>query len=114
MDVITEDHDGTTLVKARESRIDAAIAIQFKDRMREVIEASSGRLILDLSSVDFVDSSGLGAIVAAMKMAGSTRKLELSGLTPTVMKVFHLTRMDSVFTIHSSVEAALGVAENAD
>ena len=114
MDITTEDRADTSIVTVNEDRIDAAIAIQFKDRMREVIDASNARLILDLSAVSFVDSSGLGAIVAAMKMAGNDRKLELAGLTPTVEKVFRLTRMDSVFTIHSSVDDAPGISENAD
>jgi anti-sigma B factor antagonist len=59
-------------------------------------------VILDLAQVDFLDSSGLGAVVAVMKVLGPTRKLELAGLTPTVEKVFRLTRMDQVFTIHAS------------
>ncbi len=58
------------------------------------------RVVLDLSSVGFLDSSGLGAVVAVMKALGPVRRLELSGLTPTVEKVFRLTRMDSVFIIH--------------
>ncbi len=49
------------------------------------------RVILDLSSVKFIDSSGLGAIVAAMKQLGSGRRLDLAGLTPVVEKVFRLT-----------------------
>ena len=46
---------------------------------------------------------GWGAVVAAMKALGPGRKLELAALTPTVEKVFRLTRMDTVFTIHKSL-----------
>ena len=53
-----------------------------------------------MTQVAFLDSSGLGAVVAAMKALGPDRPLELAGLTPTVQKVFRLTRMDSVFKIH--------------
>lgn len=90
-----------------EDRIDAAGAIQFKDRMRELTIGTTGRVILDLSRVAFLDSSGLGAVVAVMKLLGPDRKLELAGLTPTVEKVFRLTRMDTVFTIHPHVPAGL-------
>ena len=42
-----------------------------------------------------------GAIVAVMKVLAPSGKLELAALTPNVHKVFHMTRMDSVFTIHA-------------
>ena len=47
------------------------------------------------------------------KLLGPDRVLELSGLTPTVEKVFRLTRMDSIFTIHLSVELAVSHAASA-
>lgn len=86
------------------NRIDAAVAIQFKDQVRAKIAPIEGRHILDLSNVEFVDSSGLGAIVAVMKMMEANQTLELAGLNPSVAKVFSLTRMDTVFVIHSNVE----------
>lgn len=91
------------VVRVEEARLDAACAIQFKDRMREIAAAAPPRVILDLARVGFVDSSGLGAIVAVMKFLAPARRLELAGLTPNVAKVFHLTRMDTVFTIHAAL-----------
>ena len=102
MKLSAEALDGALVVHVGENRLDAAVAIRFKDQMREVTAQPSRCVILDLSQVGFLDSSGLGAIVAVMK-ALAPRKLELAGLTPSVKKVFHLTRMDSVFTIHAAV-----------
>ncbi len=100
--------NGTTLViRVAEDRIDAASAIQFKERMRDLTQAQCSRVILDLAQVHFLDSSGLGAVVAVMKLLAPDRKLELAGLTPTVEKVFRLTRMDSIFTIHPAVVEGL-------
>jgi anti-sigma B factor antagonist len=90
-----------------EDRIDAASAIQFKERMRDLTQNGNQRVVLDLARVMFLDSSGLGAIVAVKKMLGTDRALELSSLTPTVEKVFRLTRMDSIFTIHPTHADAL-------
>lgn len=95
------------VVRVGGPRIDAAGAIQFKERMREVTQDGPARVVLDLSNVSFLDSSGLGAVVAVMKLLMPARKLELAGLTPSVEKVFRLTRMDSVFAIHPSVPGAL-------
>jgi len=91
------------VIRVLDDRIDAAGAIQFKERMRELIADPSDRVVLDMSNVGFLDSSGLGAVVSVMKALGPMRRLELSGLTPTVEKVFRLTRMDSVFIIHKSL-----------
>ena len=95
------------VIHAMDDRIDAAGAIQFKERMREIIAEPSQRVVLDMSNIGFLDSSGLGAVVSVMKALGPLRRLELSGLTPTVEKVFRLTRMDSVFIIHKTLPEGL-------
>ena len=93
------------VVQVTADRIDAACAIQFKDRMREIASNAPPRVIMDLGRVRFVVSSGLGAIVAVMKFLAPSRRLELAALTANVAKVFHLTRMDAVFTIHATLPA---------
>lgn len=113
MELRFEDIGDLRVITVEEDRIDAAVAIQFKDRMRELTDAAPPGVLLDLSRVAFLDSSGLGAVVAAFKQAGPDRKLELAGLTAPVEKVFKLTRMDSVFTIHASVSDVTGFLANA-
>lgn len=102
MKLSAEACDGALVVRLGEARLDAAIAIQFKDLMREVLLQPSPRVVLDLSDVGFLDSSGLGAIVSVMKGLSPGRQLELRGLTTNVEKVFRLTRMDSVFSIRAN------------
>ena len=94
------------------THIDAAVAIQFKDEIRAQIDDKTQHVILDLAEVDFIYSSGVGAIVASMKQLKGDKKLDLAGLTQTVAKVFQLTRMDTVFTIHTSVDRALSTDSN--
>ncbi|OIQ80374.1 putative anti-sigma factor antagonist [mine drainage metagenome] len=103
MNLETELRNGVLVVHVGEDRIDAAVAIQFKDRMREIVAQPASRVILDLARVAFLDSSGLGAVVAVMKMMPPECPLELAALGPSVDKVFRLTRMDRVFTIHDRV-----------
>lgn len=107
MQLLAEQRGEILVVRAMQDRIDAAGAIQFKDQMRELTRASNPRVVLDMSQVAFLDSSGLGAVVAVMKSLGPDRKLELSGLTATVQKVFRLTRMDSIFIIHDRLPDGL-------
>lgn len=107
MQLTSAIHDTIHLITVDETRIDAASAIQFKDEMRALTDNGPDHVVLDLSGVVFVDSSGLGAIVAAMKQMGSSRRLDLAGLTSDVDKVFRLTRMDSIFKIHPDAGTAL-------
>lgn len=103
---IEEMADGV-VVRVTEPRLDAAQAIRFKDRMREIVARHGPRILLDLSAVDFMDSSGLGAILAIRRVLPDTHRIELAALTPNVDRVFRLTRMDSVFTIHDAVPSPL-------
>ena len=102
--------DTTQVITVHAERIDAAMAIQFKEDMRAETETGASRVILDLSGVEFIDSSGLGAIVASMKQLGQERRLDLAGLQPVVEKVFRLTRMDTVFRLFATLDDALSVA----
>ncbi len=97
-----EDIDDARLVSVVNTRIDAAVAVMFKDQMRLATIDAPARMILDLTNVRFIDSSGLGALVAVLKILAPQRRLELMGLGPAVAKVMRLTRMDSVFTIHAT------------
>ncbi|MEM9870850.1 MAG: STAS domain-containing protein [Pseudomonadota bacterium] len=107
MELSSQQDGALQVVSVNSARIDAAVAIEFKDAMRQTTDSGSPTVILDLSHVEFIDSSGLGAIVASMKHMGQDRSLVLAGLTPTVDKVFRLTRMDSVFGVFPTLETAL-------
>jgi anti-sigma B factor antagonist len=113
MHLETEALGDGLLVTVHAERIDAASAIQFKDRMRDIAAGAEGRVVLDMGHVDFIDSSGLGAIVAAMKAMPEGKRLELAALQPKVVKVFRLTRMNDVFVIHDDPDVARAAGANA-
>jgi anti-sigma B factor antagonist len=108
MQLTTTRHANGLLVQVGEQRIDAASAIRFKDDMREIVEQSDGRVVLDLGQVQVLDSSGLGAVVSVMKILAPARPLELARVTPTVARVLQLTRMDRVMRIHEGLPDDLG------
>ncbi len=107
MEVSAKTEDRFCLVSVLHDRIDAAAALEFKDAMRRATAHAPPVVILDLHRVNFIDSSGLGAIIAVMKHLAPKRALVLAGLTPAVEKVFTLTRMDRVFGIFHTLDAAL-------
>lgn len=107
MELKSEIEAGICILTIQDARIDAAAALAFKDGVRAAVHEGPKTVVLDLSAVTFIDSSGLGAIVASMKLLAPERTLVLAGLGPTVQKVFKLTRMDQVFTLHDTRAQAL-------
>jgi anti-sigma B factor antagonist len=95
-----------------DARLDAAHAIQFKEGIRAIADNGADYILLDMTNIEFMDSSGLGALVSVMKYMGVEKKLEITGLTPVVEKVFKLTRMDEVFRVHNCIEDALLEAQD--
>lgn len=90
------------LLSVDDTRIDAAGAVTFKERMRALMAGHDGPVAIDMSQVQFLDSSGLGALVAVMKMLGGGRRLGLRGCGGAVARVLTLTRMDRVFDMQQA------------
>lgn len=104
---LTTTRQGEVLVVRPElSRLDASMAVQFKDRLGGFIAEGERRLVLDLARVEFIDSSGLGVLVALLKRQGTEGRLALAALRPPVERLLALTRLDRVFSIHATVAAA--------
>ena len=101
MDIDGAVHDDVLILTVNAARIDAASCVAFKERVRALVSGSQGRVMIDLGQVEFLDSSGLGALVAIMKMLGG-RRLELAACGVAIRKVLSLTRMDKVFTLHDA------------
>lgn len=107
MEISVRNEGSLCIASVQETRIDAAVALAFKEAMRKSTDGGETDVVLDLQQVEFIDSSGLGAIVATMKFLAPRRSLILAGLTTGVEKVFKLTRMDSVFSVFSTLDQAL-------
>ena len=87
MDLIHAQQGEYLVVTVNAARIDASAALEFKDSMNAIDESNS-KILINLDQVEFIDSSGLGAVVSVMKHLGKVRKMDLCALTPTVEKVF--------------------------
>lgn len=87
--------------------LDASNAADFKRAMAPVVEANT-RVVIDLSGLRFVDSSGLGAFISFLrKLNAKGGDLKLCGLSKQVRAVFELVRMHRVFEILSTTEEAV-------
>lgn len=107
MKIEFERHDRTTVVRVLEKRIDVANSSELKSSLNEMIEQGNFVLGVDLARVDFIDSSGLGTLVSALKKIGSKGTLSLWGLTPQVKTLFQLTQLYEVFEIFEKESDAI-------
>ena len=107
MELSEERRGGITVLRPHVRRLDAAVAGAFKDRALGAVARSGGHVVIDLSEVEFVDSSGLGAVVAVLKRLGPDGRLGLVGVRDTVATVLKLTRLDRVVPILEAAEDLL-------
>lgn len=104
---INDEADGITVVDLAEDNLTASNAGQFRSMLAETIQEGRLRLVIDLQGVSYVDSSGLGALVGILKRLGAKGDLVICAVGPAVMSVFKLTRMDKVFAIETTRQAAI-------
>ncbi|MEA3274679.1 MAG: STAS domain-containing protein [Pseudomonadota bacterium] len=90
-----------------EKRVDAAIAPDLKEYIAELAKQGATKVLLDLAAVEFMDSSGLGAVVAGLKSMGGRGELAVCNVHGAVADLFKLTRMDRVFTKYATVDEAM-------
>ncbi|MEL6196859.1 MAG: STAS domain-containing protein [Pseudomonadota bacterium] len=102
------------VIRMTRSRLDHAVASTFRLAVLDRAKTSERTVVLDLSAVDFIDSSGLGALMGIRKRLGWSVRIVLAGLRSPVFRVFELARVTSVFTFYTSVEAAVGRATGDD
>jgi anti-sigma B factor antagonist len=89
--------------------VDVYTAPRLRERLIELVESGARDVVVDLGRVDFLDSTGLGVLVGALKRlraAGGTFSLVCA--KEPLLKIFRITALDQVFPIHPTVEAATG------
>ncbi len=107
MEIFIEDVGGVTVTVAAVDELDASNVAEFKSAMAPILEVRS-QLILDLSRMRFVDSSGLGAILSCLRqLRAKGGDLKLCGMTKQVRAVFELVRMHRIFDIYATQQEAV-------
>jgi anti-sigma B factor antagonist len=107
MQLVHEVIGKVVVVKPLETRIDGTVATEFRNEMVAFIEEGAEALVLDLSEVDLMDSTGLGALVASLKMLRGKGELVISGASGKVTSLFKLTKIDRVFRVFTNRDDAV-------
>ncbi|MCW3020815.1 MAG: hypothetical protein JWR30_137 [Conexibacter sp.] len=106
--VTEHDVDERTTIVAVAGEIHVSTAPEFSGLLTASIESGRTRLVLDLTDVVFIDSTGLSVLLNALRrVTRAGGGMSLVCTNPTVLRLFEITRLDSTFDIHADVEAAL-------
>jgi anti-sigma B factor antagonist len=92
--------DGDAVTMAVEGEVDVATAPALRDELYRLIDRGTKRIVVDLGGMDFIDSTGLGVFVGALKRSREGGgELELRSLKPAARKIFDITGLSSAFNI---------------
>jgi anti-sigma B factor antagonist len=109
MEIRCREEGNNVLVVDIVGDLDARSAGDLKLTLNEKIESGNVWVLVNLSDVPYMDSAGLGVLVSGLKNTNRQNgDLRLWGLQPDVRNIFELTRLNKVFQIFDSEEAALG------
>ena len=99
---------GDQVVVQVAGEIDVYTAASLREKLADLIDADHTDVVVDLTGVTFMDSTGLGVLVGGLKkVRGYGGRLQLVIDQEKVIKVFRITALTQVFTIHETLEAAL-------
>ena len=107
-DIKTEQLSDDVYVISLSGEVDLYTAPEFKQQLLEVIAQGGKDVIVDLSSTTFIDSTTLGVLVGGVKRLRTNEgRLSLVCSDRNITKIFEITGLDRVFTIHESLDQAL-------
>ncbi len=97
------------LVISLTGEIDYNQSHKLLETLNREVEKRPKHLIVDLGDVEYMDSSGLGTLVKVFQQVnGYKGKMSLAGMNDRVRNAFEITRLDQFFSIHDSVDDAIG------
>ena len=99
---------GKVAVVAAQGDIDLRRSAAFQEQLLAIPDQHPKRIVLDLSAVPYMDSSGVASLVKLLaRLRRDKVPLRLAGLRPRVRSVFEITRLDTVFEIFPTRDEAL-------
>ncbi|MFJ4999138.1 STAS domain-containing protein [Microbacterium sp. NPDC088619] len=106
MDLSTDVRDGFAVI-ALSGRLTATGAPLLRKAVNDLVAAGDSKIVIDMAELQFVDSSGLGALVGGLKSARvAGGDLRIATVPEAVRTVLHLTNLDRVLLDHPTPETA--------
>ena len=108
MKVESKKNDQGIVIIHVSGRIDPSTSIQFDEEMNKILSSGSNKLVLNLSEVDFISSTGLRVFLTGLKRAKAEKgDLKVCCMSANVEKLFKLAGFVSLFDILPTEEEAV-------
>ena len=99
---------GNVLVLSRKGNLDAITVPERKPEIDNIVSERKTAVVVDLSGLTLIDSSGVGAIVSLFKRVRAlSGDVKVAGVTAQPKEIFRLLRLDRAFDIHPTIEEAV-------
>jgi anti-sigma B factor antagonist len=106
-DVETTEQQGASILTLR-GEIDVYTAPQLRQAIVDIVDGGATRLVVDMRSVEFLDSTGLGVLVDGLRRVKTKDgSLSIVATQDKILKIFDITGLNKAFLIHDSVDEAL-------
>lgn len=93
--------NGTVPVIDLNGEVDAYTSARFREVMLDLIEDGGAKMVISMERVEYIDSSGLGALVGGLKRASENNgRIVIVCNSPQVRKVFQITGLEKVFPLY--------------
>ncbi|TAE00909.1 MAG: anti-sigma factor antagonist [Bacteroidetes bacterium] len=103
-----DKHEKYSIISLEDSKLDSSIAPNVKSEFITLFQSGTKNLILDLTKVKYVDSSGLSSILVANRLSSEVKGyLVLVGTTDHVLKLITISKLDSVLNLIPTIEEAI-------
>jgi len=114
MDIQQKANGSVIIFKPQIPNLDVKSAPEFKSNMVKLIHAQPSRqVVLDLGSIFFIDSSGLGSLISLLRVLQSEHgSLKLTNISKPIRTMFDLVSMDKIFESFSTAEEAIKAFED--
>lgn len=105
---VSQRSEGSVIVVEPRGEIDVWTAERLRTALHEAEGSDASSIVVDLTGVGFLDSTGIGVLVGALRRQKEReRELRLVVSHPHVLKVLTITSLDKVFAIDETIDAAL-------
>lgn len=108
MQLTDREQDGIIILQPKGKIMGGPDASLLHDKLHEVIEAGKRKVVIDLSKVDWMNSTGLGILISSYTtLRNNDGELKLANVTDKIRSLLTITKLVTVFDTYDSVEEAL-------
>lgn len=112
MNMEVRKENGILCLKPQEKSLEGLNSREFKKKITDYINEGNKIIVLNISNIEFMDSSGIGTLITILKLLSAQQgKIVFCEVHEAILRIFNLTRLDLVFQIFPNEKEAISALE---